>query len=117
VVVAKAGFPEMAISAAYAGPLFNMAFGLGAALTIWNASNYPQSFVVSSPSSVTTNSFLFLVLSLIVSLIGVGASGFIIRRPVSFALIVLFLIATTFGLLAEFGIIHYPLVNDTAKPE
>ena len=42
VAVAKAGQPAMAMAGCFAGPMFNMLFGLGTALVIETASVYPE---------------------------------------------------------------------------
>ena len=128
----------MAISAAYGGPLFNMVivlenfvfrfrffhavyfvkknkqmqvFGLGLSVTFWNAKHFPRELQVSPPTSQTANSFLFLTIGLLMSLVVVSLCGFVIRKAYSVVLILLYLCATTFGLLAEFHLIQYPFVK------
>ena len=108
-VVAKQGFPEMAISAAYGGPLFNMLCGIGIGVTYHNIVAHPHELTVAKPSNETVNAFTWLSLSLLMSLIVIPMTGFIIRRPFAVVLIIVYVLATTFGLLAEFNIISYGL--------
>nr|GEV18455.1 cation/calcium exchanger 5 [Tanacetum cinerariifolium] len=44
VAVAKAGQPAMAMAGCFAGPMFNMLFGLGTALVIQTANVYPEAY-------------------------------------------------------------------------
>ena len=46
-------------------------FGLGLSVTIWNIRNYPTPLIVSRPTNQTANSFVFLSIGLVMSLIAI----------------------------------------------
>jgi Ca2+/Na+ antiporter len=52
VVVARAGFPEMAIAAAFGGPLFNTVLGVGLSVTFHNSVK-GKALCVSPPTTQT----------------------------------------------------------------
>jgi hypothetical protein len=62
---------------------------------------------------VLANSFLFLTIGLVLSLVVIPLSGFVIKRAFAACLIALYLLATAIGLLGEFHVITYPFI-DTA---
>ena len=106
-VVARQGFPEMAISAAFGGPLFNMVFGLGVSVTYANIVSYPAPLPVQPISNQTFTAFLFLSIGLLLSLVVIPLTGFVIHRYHAFALLVLYVVATACGLCAEFGVLKW----------
>jgi len=108
-VVARQGFPEMAISAAFGGPLFNMVFGLGMAVTYSNARSFPEPLHVQRITNQSLTAFLFLSTGLLLSLVTIPLTKFVIRRWYAGVLITLYVTGTACGLLAEFGIINFGL--------
>jgi Ca2+/Na+ antiporter len=108
-VVARSGFPEMAISAAFGGPLFNTVFGLGMAVTYANIVHYPNPLVVEKITNQSLTAFMFLGVGVLTSLIVIPLTKFVIRRWYAGVLITIYIAATTCGLLAEFGVLDYGL--------
>ncbi|THG04580.1 hypothetical protein TEA_004658 [Camellia sinensis var. sinensis] len=68
VAVAKAGQPALAMAGCFAGPMFNMLFGLGTALVIQTANVYPKAYELHFHVSIVV-AFVFLLLSLMGSLL------------------------------------------------
>lgn len=63
IVMAKKGSPNMALSATYAGPMFNMLLGLGIGMTIRASKTYPAPILVeASKAFLASGFFLFLTL-------------------------------------------------------
>jgi Ca2+/Na+ antiporter len=108
-VVARQGFPEMAISAAFGGPLFNMVFGLGMAVTYSNVRSFPEPLHVQKITNQSLTAFLFLSTGLLMSLVTIPLTKFVIRRWYAGVLITLYVTGTACGLLAEFGILNFGL--------
>jgi len=104
VVISKSGRGQMAISAAYGGPLFNLSFGLGLSLLYVTISRFPDPYVVEL-SHATIISGIFLLISLLSSIILFSFNQFTIPRKYSIYLIVLYALFSGFLLLQEFQII------------
>ncbi|KAF5951348.1 hypothetical protein HYC85_009292 [Camellia sinensis] len=68
VAIAKAGQPALAMAGCFAGPMFNMLFGLGTALVIQTANVYPKAYELHFHVSIVV-AFVFLLLSLMGSLL------------------------------------------------
>lgn len=90
VAVAKAGQPAMAMAGCFAGPMFNMLFGLGMALVIETASVYPEAYELRFHVSIAV-AFVFLFLSLMGSLLVVTWCRFRVPRFWGFCLVGLYL--------------------------
>ena len=79
VIMARQGFPEMAIAAAFGGPLFNMFFGSSISLIYMTAKTFPFPY----PTQITLDSIAssaFLVVSLLTSLIVVHFADYTVPR-------------------------------------
>ncbi|CAI9271869.1 unnamed protein product [Lactuca saligna] len=66
--VTPGGQPAMAMAGCFAGPMFNMLFGLGSALVIQTFNVYPEAYELEFHVSIVV-AFVFLVLSLMGSLL------------------------------------------------
>lgn len=91
VAVAKAGQPAMAMAGCFAGPMFNMLFGLGTALVIQTASVYPKAYELHFHVSIVV-AFIFLLLSLMGSLLVVTWCRFRVPRIWGFCLVGLYIV-------------------------
>ncbi|KAJ0703944.1 putative sodium/calcium exchanger membrane region [Helianthus annuus] len=89
VAVAKAGQPAMAMAGCFAGPMFNMLFGLGTALVIQTANVYPEAYELQFHVSIVV-AFVFLILSLMGSLLVVTWCRFHVPRFWGFCLVGLY---------------------------
>ncbi|PSS10148.1 Cation/calcium exchanger like [Actinidia chinensis var. chinensis] len=90
VAVAKAGQPAMAMAGCFAGPMFNMLFGLGTALVIQTANVYPEAYELHFHVSIVV-AFVFLFLSLMGSLLVVIWYRFRVPRFWGFCLVGLYI--------------------------
>lgn len=91
VAVAKAGQPAMAMAGCFAGPMFNMLFGLGTALVIQTADVFPEAYQLHFHTSIVV-AFVFLLLSLMGSLLVVTWCRFRVPRFWGFCLVSLYII-------------------------
>ncbi|KAL7205173.1 hypothetical protein ACSBR2_018160 [Camellia fascicularis] len=89
VAVAKAGQPALAMAGCFAGPMFNMLFGLGMALVIQTANVYPKAYELHFHVSIVV-AFVFLLLSLMGSLLVITWYRFRVRRFWGFCLVGLY---------------------------
>ena len=88
VSIARAGFPSMAIAGAYAGPMFNILFGLGVPLIIEIAKNGSVSL---GADSLTVNYSLLSACGFMVfTIFAVIASGFKVTRLIGGSLVALY---------------------------
>ncbi|KAG1365434.1 cation/calcium exchanger 5 [Cocos nucifera] len=103
VALAKAGQPAMAMAGCFAGPMFNMLVGLGAALVIETASTYPGPYELQFHVGIVV-AFVFLLLSLMGSLLVVTWYRFRVPRFWGFFLVGLYLFFTAVSLaIARFS--------------
>ncbi|KAI3448618.1 hypothetical protein Pfo_005283 [Paulownia fortunei] len=91
VAVAKAGQPAMAMAGCFAGPMFNMLFGLGTALVMQTANVFPEAYELHFHTSIVV-AFVFLLLSLMGSLLVVTWYRFRVPRFWGFCLVGLYII-------------------------
>ncbi|KAK7332960.1 hypothetical protein VNO80_29717 [Phaseolus coccineus] len=86
VAVAKAGHPAMAMAGCFAGPMFNMLVGLGSALVIQTANIYPRAYQLNFHVGIVI-AFVFLLLSLMGSLLVITWCRFRVPRFWGFCLV------------------------------
>lgn len=79
VAIAKAGQPAMAMAGCFAGPMFNMLVGLGTALVMQTANVYPEAYVLHFHVGIVI-AFVFLLLSLMGSLLVITWCRFRVHR-------------------------------------
>ncbi|XP_019187193.1 PREDICTED: cation/calcium exchanger 5 isoform X2 [Ipomoea nil] len=89
VAVAKAGQPALAMAGCFAGPMFNMLFGLGTALVIQTGDVYPEAYELHFHVSIVV-AFVFLLVSLMGSLLVVTWHRFQVPRFWGFCLVGLY---------------------------
>ncbi|XP_043713050.1 cation/calcium exchanger 5 [Telopea speciosissima] len=89
VAVAKAGQPAMAMAGCFAGPMFNMLVGLGTALVMQTMDIYPTAYELRFHVSIVI-AFVFLLLSLMGSLLVVTFFRFRVPRFWGFFLVGLY---------------------------
>ncbi|KDP23536.1 hypothetical protein JCGZ_23369 [Jatropha curcas] len=89
VAVARAGQPAMAMAGCFAGPMFNMLVGLGTALVIQTADFYPKAYELHLHTGIVI-AFVFLLLSLMGSLLVITWSRFRVPRFWGFCLVGLY---------------------------
>ncbi|GMH07758.1 hypothetical protein Nepgr_009598 [Nepenthes gracilis] len=89
VAVAKAGQPAMAMAGCFAGPMFNMMVGLGTALVLQTARLSPEAYELHFHISIVV-AFIFLLLSLMGSLLAITWCKFRVPRFWGFFLVGLY---------------------------
>ncbi|GMN43805.1 hypothetical protein TIFTF001_013004 [Ficus carica] len=103
VAVAKAGHPEMAMAGCFAGPMFNMLVGLGTALVIQTTNLYPKAYELHFHVGIVI-AFVFLLLSLMGSLLVITWHRFRVPRFWGFCLVGLYVVFTAVSLvIAKFS--------------
>lgn len=98
VAVAKAGQPAMAMAGCFAGPMFNMLVGLGTALVIQTSNVYPNAYELHFHVGIVT-AFVFLLLSLMGSLLVITWYRFRVPRFWGFCLVGLYILFTAVSLI------------------
>lgn len=98
VAVAKAGQPEMAMAGCFAGPMFNMLFGLGTALVIQTSNVFPKAYELHFHVGIVI-AFVFLLLSLMGSLLVITWCRFRVPRFWGFCLVGLYVVFMASSLL------------------
>ncbi|KAL5205014.1 hypothetical protein ABZP36_009885 [Zizania latifolia] len=93
VALAKSGQPTIAIAGCFAGPMFNMLVGLGAALVIQTARVYPKAYVLEFHVGIVV-AFVFLLLSLMSTLLVVTWARFRVPRVWGYCLMGLYILFT-----------------------
>lgn len=91
VALAKAGQPLLAMAGCFAGPMFNMLVGLGTALVIQTANNYPEAYQLQFHIGIVI-AFVFLLFSLMGSLLVIIWCRFRVPRFWGFCLVVLYIV-------------------------
>jgi len=102
--VTRQGYPDMAIAATYAGPLFNMLIGIGIGATLLCArtgTSYPVHI-----SDVMVIDFGYISCALIFSLVFLPLRRFVVDRVLGAVLLGGYLIFITLSFLTEFRIIR-----------
>ncbi|KAM1994609.1 hypothetical protein ACFX16_010787 [Malus domestica] len=103
VTVAKAGHPAMAMAGCFAGPKFNMLVGLGTALVIQTYNVYPEVYELQFHVGIVI-AFVFLLLSLMGSLLVITWCRFRVPRFWGFCLVGLYVIFMAVSLvIAKFS--------------
>ncbi|CAH2038521.1 unnamed protein product [Thlaspi arvense] len=98
VAVAKAGRPAMAMAGCFAGPMFNMLVGLGTALVMQTANVYPNAYELGFHVGIVI-AFVFLLLSLMGSLLVITWSRFRVPRLWGICLVGLYVVFTFVSLI------------------
>ena len=93
VALAKAGQPTIAIAGCFAGPMFNMLVGLGTALVVQTARVYPKAYVLEFHVGIVV-AFVFLLLSLMGTLLVVTWARFRVPRFWGYCLMGLYILFT-----------------------
>ena len=99
VVVARKGFPSMAVGAIYGAPLLNLLIGLGIAFTFNETSLTKFCFPIKGDANVTIT-FIFLIISLLSAIIVIPLRGFRAGRIFGAYMIVLYVIYIGFALFS-----------------
>ncbi|KAF3454441.1 hypothetical protein FNV43_RR04888 [Rhamnella rubrinervis] len=103
VAVAKAGHPAMAMAGCFAGPMFNMLVGLGSALVIQTSDIYPEAYELNFYVGIVI-AFVFLLLSLMGSLLVITWCRFRVPRFWGFCLVGLYVVFMAVSLvIAKFS--------------
>ncbi|KAL3516121.1 hypothetical protein ACH5RR_023023 [Cinchona calisaya] len=98
VALAKAGLPAMAMAGCFACPMFNMLFGLGTALVMQAANVYPEAYALHFHISIVM-AFIFLLLSLMGSMLVVTWNRFRVPRFWGFCLVGLYIVFMLLSLI------------------
>jgi len=93
VALAKAGQPTIAIAGCFAGPMFNMLVGLGTALVVQTARVYPKAYVLEFNVGIVV-AFVFLLLSLMGTLLVVTWARFRVPRFWGYCLMGIYILFT-----------------------
>jgi sodium/potassium/calcium exchanger 6 len=102
IVVARQGYPSMAVGAIFGGCMMNLLLGLGIAITFSRIipKVVPGLCFPVKPDPIVSVSFLFLMASLIMSLIVIPVCRFRSRRPYGVVLILMYVCYMIMSLLA-----------------
>jgi len=102
IVVAKQGYPEMAVAAVYGGPCMNLLIGLGLSMTAHCLKNktFP---VVLEPNVII--SFVFLLMSILAALLVVSSNRFHSPKIFGFFLLGIYLAFMGVSIMIETGLI------------
>jgi sodium/potassium/calcium exchanger 6 len=93
VALAKNGQPTIAIAGCFAGPMFNMLVGLGTALVMQTSRVYPKAFVLEFNVGIVV-AFVFLLLSLMGTLLVVTWARFRVPKFWGYCLMGLYILFT-----------------------
>ncbi|KAF8707112.1 hypothetical protein HU200_030345 [Digitaria exilis] len=93
VALARAGQPTIAIAGCFAGPMFNMLVGLGTALVVQTARVYPKAYVLEFHVGIVV-AFVFLLLSLMGTLLVVTWARFRVPRFWGYCLMGIYILFT-----------------------
>eukprot|EP00727_Mastigamoeba_balamuthi_P009751 m51a1_g5399 putative cation calcium exchanger 5-like (597) ;mRNA; f:48179-50735 len=105
ITVARQGHPDMAVAAAYAGPLFNMLIGLGVGLTVACARSYPAPYrIVMTDSSLI--GFVFLLGTLAATVVVVPLRRYVVEKWLGVSLMLVYAGFLALSILADLGFIH-----------
>ncbi|XP_033123250.1 mitochondrial sodium/calcium exchanger protein-like isoform X2 [Anneissia japonica] len=104
--MARQGFPRMAISACFGGPLFNMLVGIGIACTVKIVTSGKSCFQINH-TNLQDILALFLLLSLLSSLFIMLVAKFKASRAYSAFLFSLYALFLTFAILVETNVISW----------
>ncbi|KAL0919791.1 hypothetical protein M5K25_011909 [Dendrobium thyrsiflorum] len=97
VALARAGQPATAIAGCFVGPMFNMLVGLGSALVMETSNLYPEAYKLQFHVSIVV-AFVFLLLSLMSSLLVVTWYRFRVPRFWGYSLMGLYFTFTALSL-------------------
>ncbi|GER55405.1 cation/calcium exchanger 5 [Striga asiatica] len=98
VAVARAGQPAMAMAGCFACPMFNMLFGLGTGLVMQTAEVFPEAYRLRFHTSIVV-AFVFLLVSLMGSLLVVIWNRFRVPRFWGFCLVALYVVFMVVSLI------------------
>lgn len=87
--IARDGFPTMAFAGCFAGPMFNLLFGIGLAVTIGVLANGP--IATGKPSPLVILGFAYLLSSLVLNLLVASYDGFVYRKRLCYCLLALYM--------------------------
>ncbi|RCV36488.1 hypothetical protein SETIT_7G323000v2 [Setaria italica] len=93
VALARAGQPTIAMAGCFAGPMFNMLVGLGTALVVQTARVYPKAYVLEFHVGIVV-AFVFLLLSLMGTLLVVTWARFRVPRFWGYCLMGIYVLFT-----------------------
>jgi solute carrier family 24 (sodium/potassium/calcium exchanger), member 6 len=97
VALAKARQPEVAIAGCFAGPMFNMLVGLGTGLVVQSARVFPNAYKLQFSTNIVF-AFVFLLLTLMGSLLVVIWGRFRVPRFWGYSLVGLYIVFTVASL-------------------
>ena len=101
--IAKLGFPVMALSACFGGPLLNILMGIGlGGLYMTIRSNRGEVYAIELDRTLFISG-ITLVGTLAVLLIAVPLNGWVMDRKIGWGLVALWLICTTVNVVINFG--------------
>jgi sodium/potassium/calcium exchanger 6 len=102
--VTRQGYPDMAIAATYAGPLFNMLIGLGIGTTLLCVRKGIAYTIVLDDLMLIDFGYLFVALAF--SLVFIAARKFVVDKTMGLVLLIGYLVFLTLSFLVEFGVFH-----------
>eukprot|EP00040_Diaphanoeca_grandis_P022589 m.121796 g.121796 ORF g.121796 m.121796 type:complete len:803 (+) comp28879_c0_seq2:256-2664(+) len=100
--VAKQGFPRMAVGACFGGPALNMLLGIGIACSLAMFKRKTDHYIVRQEFGLIV-SVIFLLTSLLTSLIFVPLSGFSVGKKYGITMFCLYALSLASGLYIEFA--------------
>ncbi|KAK8791934.1 hypothetical protein WA158_005311 [Blastocystis sp. Blastoise] len=103
VTLAKQGYPEMSITACFAGPLFNIYVGMGSGM-VSSIINSGENIVLGQKSPLTYIAFATIFIALLANIIIVPITHYEFRRWFSLSLIGVYILFMAVTLLHCFGL-------------
>eukprot|EP01090_Pellita_catalonica_P016277 TRINITY_DN4614_c0_g2_i1.p1 TRINITY_DN4614_c0_g2~~TRINITY_DN4614_c0_g2_i1.p1 ORF type:complete len:221 (-),score=26.21 TRINITY_DN4614_c0_g2_i1:65-682(-) len=100
VIMAKSGFPTMAIAACFGGPLFNMLIGIGVSLVYQGIMHFPDTYEAEL-DLLLYFTFGFLIVTLAITLIVVPLRKFKLERNYAWCLLVAYVVFTIAVIVLE----------------
>ncbi|KAH3744132.1 hypothetical protein Pelo_14479 [Pelomyxa schiedti] len=103
-VVAKKGYPEMSIAAAYGSPMFNLVIGMGLGLLISTIAQYPHPYTVELFQSMSV-AYMIGIPILVATVLCVSLRNFQIEKWWGVILMAAYSLEMVIQILMECGII------------
>jgi len=98
--VAKKHSPHMAVAACFGGPMLNDCLGLGISLVLTTTKSFPQPYYAEISEQVVLG-WIFLLISLVSSLVFIPISGFYLSKRYCIYLVVVYVVFLICAVLLE----------------
>ncbi|KAL2315159.1 putative cation exchanger C3A12.06c [Schizosaccharomyces pombe] len=100
IMIARSGFPEMAMGGVFGGPTLNILIGIGISSFYSSISNHGNDSVIEIPHSLSITAY-FLLACLLLLLIYVPLNRFRVNRVLGLLLFILYIVGTSTNIVVE----------------